>query len=157
MTDIENLAKLFAALGAADPESWARSEIEEGLPQLARYRLLRAVAHDVAGWERAALRWTEAYQHGGPASDAMARALAAGVSVDDLGTIAREVARETAFGLLYRLSDPADDTAPAGVEDELPSWELVEVSATGEATGRVLAGLYEDMAELDGTQEGEGR
>lgn len=153
MTDIEKLAGLFAALGATDRESWARSEADEGLPQLARYRLLRAVSHDVAGWERTASRWVETYRHGGPASDSMSRALAAGVTVEDLGTIARE----TVFCLLYRLSDPTDDTAPVGVEDELPSWELVEVSAAGEATGRVLDGLYEDMAELDGTQEGEGR
>ncbi|MEV6106668.1 hypothetical protein AB0M28_18400 [Streptomyces sp. NPDC051940] len=157
MTDIEKLTGLFAALGAANPESWAISEIDEDLPQLARYRLLRATSRDVAAWEGAASRWVEGYQRGGPASEPISRALAAGVTVEDLGVIAREVARETALGLLYRLSDPTDDAAPAGMEADLPGWQLVEISAAGEATGRVLDGLYEDLAELDGTREGEGR
>ena len=35
------LTALFHRLGAKDPEAWARSQIEEGVPQLARYLFLR--------------------------------------------------------------------------------------------------------------------
>jgi hypothetical protein len=34
------LADKFRKLGARDPDAWARSQIEEGIPQLARYVFL---------------------------------------------------------------------------------------------------------------------
>mgnify|MGYP001074943207 CR=1 FL=1 len=37
----EELLAIFRKLGADDPESWARSESEEGIPQLARFVFLR--------------------------------------------------------------------------------------------------------------------
>ena len=40
---LQKLTKVFDRLGAADPESWARSEIEEGIPQLGRFVFLRAL------------------------------------------------------------------------------------------------------------------
>ncbi|MCM0674467.1 hypothetical protein NCC78_07165 [Micromonospora phytophila] len=38
-----SLAERFKELGALDPESWARSEISENIPQLARFMVLRAL------------------------------------------------------------------------------------------------------------------
>src|SRR5688500_15480467 len=35
------LADLFQRLGARDPDAWARSQLEEGIPQLARFLFLR--------------------------------------------------------------------------------------------------------------------
>ncbi len=40
MNEME-LTELFARLGARDPEKWARSQIKEGIPQLARFLFLR--------------------------------------------------------------------------------------------------------------------
>ncbi|CAM5388057.1 hypothetical protein SALBM217S_09857 [Streptomyces griseoloalbus] len=34
------------------------------------------------------------------------------------------MARETAFGVLYTLADPADGSLPAEIEEQLPSWRL---------------------------------
>src|SRR5258706_541741 len=39
--EIHQLTEHFRALGAFDPESWARSQIEEGIPQYARLVFLR--------------------------------------------------------------------------------------------------------------------
>jgi len=41
------LTALFARLGASDPELWARSQVEEGIPQLMRYLFLKAAWKDV--------------------------------------------------------------------------------------------------------------
>jgi hypothetical protein len=37
----KDLAATFRKLGARDPEGWADSQVEEGIPQLARYLFLR--------------------------------------------------------------------------------------------------------------------
>ena len=34
---LDELTRIFQKLGAPDPEGWARSQIQEGIPQLARY------------------------------------------------------------------------------------------------------------------------
>jgi hypothetical protein len=39
----------FRSLGVVDPEGWASSQHEEGINQLARATLLRALAEEVAG------------------------------------------------------------------------------------------------------------
>jgi hypothetical protein len=45
------LRSQFETLGADDPESWARSQVEEGLPHLARYALLRSLWTEcIDGW-----------------------------------------------------------------------------------------------------------
>jgi hypothetical protein len=37
----KTLTALFEKLGAADPDGWARSQLEEDIPQLARFLFLR--------------------------------------------------------------------------------------------------------------------
>jgi hypothetical protein len=39
----DELTALFKKVGARKPEGWARSQIEEGIPQLARFLFLRQV------------------------------------------------------------------------------------------------------------------
>ena len=46
----EALAETFRRLGAGDPEAWALSEVEDGIPQLARFIFLRRL------WRGAELR-----------------------------------------------------------------------------------------------------
>src|SRR6478736_3386328 len=47
--DQKKLSALFRTLGARDPGAWAQSQIEEGVPQLARFLFLR---QSVAGRRR---------------------------------------------------------------------------------------------------------
>ncbi|TDC35137.1 hypothetical protein E1211_16330 [Micromonospora sp. 15K316] len=123
----------FNQLGCSDPEGWVRSEIEEGIPQLARYRFLRTL------WLQIIDNW-----HDGPANiPAARRALEAGASQGDLTQLARAVAYETVFAMLYHLD--ADEEAT----DQLPSWALAEITPTGEATRRHLDALHEDLLTLD--------
>ncbi|CAM5635359.1 hypothetical protein SMICM304S_04106 [Streptomyces microflavus] len=88
MTELDRLTALFEALGAdGDAPDWAESEAEEGLPQLARYRLLRTVWQDVNAWAAQAPRWVAAYRTDGVAAGAVDRALAAGLTPEDLGEL----------------------------------------------------------------------
>ncbi|MEU3056148.1 hypothetical protein [Streptomyces griseus] len=150
MTELDRLTALFDALGAgSDARDWAESETEEGLPQLARYRFLRTVWQDVDAWATEAPRWVAAYRTDGAAAGAVDRALAAGLTPEELGALGREIARETAFGVLNALADPADGSLPAEVEEQLPGWRLAELDPTGTPTGRHLDALHEDFAELE--------
>lgn len=137
MTDAEKITRLFAALGAEDPQGWAESEVGENLPQLARYRLLRALSQDIHAWDTASIG---SLRHDMGTEGARLFDQAA-----DLAHIARVVARETAFSVLYRLADPDSDDLPADIRQEMPGWVLMETTPAGELTHRVVDALYEDL------------
>jgi hypothetical protein len=52
------LAALFRKLGAPDPETWARSQLQEKIPQLARFLFLRQAWRHIIGEEDAT--WIDA-------------------------------------------------------------------------------------------------
>ncbi|MFE5891258.1 hypothetical protein ACFQ6E_20235 [Streptomyces sp. NPDC056462] len=137
MSDDEKISRLFAALGADDPHSWAESEIEENLPQLARYRFLRALSQDIQAWDTSSVNCLR------DVSDAEG-AIESDPTMD-LGRLARLVARETAFSVLCRLADPDSDGLPADIRQQLPGWVLTETTPAGEPTHRSLDCLYEDL------------
>ncbi|WP_406450803.1 hypothetical protein OG782_14025 [Streptomyces sp. NBC_00876] len=149
MTDIDELTGLFEALGADDASGWAESEAEEGIPQLARFRFLRMVWQDIDAWSSAAPHWVEAYRKEGLAGGAVERAVRLGLTPAELGEIAREIARETAFALLQGMDDPDRGDVPPGTGGHLPGWRLAELSPRGEPTGRTLGALHEDLNETE--------
>ncbi|MGP4111973.1 hypothetical protein ACTWP5_13780 [Streptomyces sp. 4N509B] len=151
-----HLVRVFTALGAADPEGWADSEMDEDIAQLARFLLLRGVRQAVARWEQPG---AVQQLHADPQSpDALlAQFEDAGIEPRTLALFARRVAHATAFDLAYRLADsdfvdhdPADPDGYPLMElrDVLPGWCLVESTPTGEHTGRHLDGLHEDVGGL---------
>ncbi|MGW3134792.1 hypothetical protein [Streptomyces sp. NPDC001139] len=145
MTDAEKIRRLLVALGAEDPQGWAVSEVEEDLPQLARYRLLRALSQDIEAWDTASIDSLRAGMKAERAhrTDPVAEA----------AWIARAVARKTVFGVLYRLADPDSDDLPTDLRQQLPGWVLMETTPTGEPTHRVLDALYEDLDTMDSPAE----
>lgn len=155
MTDIDELPELprliglFEALGAEDAVGWAESEAEENIPQLARFRFLRMVWQDIDAWSAAAPDWVEAHRQAGLAGGAVDRALRLGLTPAELGELAREIAKQTAFGLLQGLAGPADGDLPPATEALLPGWRLAELSPGGRPTGRVLGALHEDLDEAE--------
>jgi hypothetical protein len=128
----EALRGRFEALGAA-AAAWARSETEKGLPQLARYTLLRAL------WPAAIDSWAQ------PGAvdqlPAARRLLDTGTDRDEVARLAQTVAYEAVFAVLAALDDGADVLGPG--------WTLVEGDTDGTPTGRVLAGLHEDLLAVD--------
>jgi hypothetical protein len=153
----------FAALGAEDPEGFTRVEMDEGVPHLARFRLLRGLwSEHIDAHRDSAATWIANTRRelqrnpGRPFSDAGKVLLRLvdelGVSPEEIGTLARWVAFETIFGVLYRLDEPdlAEDDVPDMLQEQLPSWLLVEVTGRDLVpTGRTLVGLHEDLLGLD--------
>jgi hypothetical protein len=134
---VDELTRRMEELGAPDPAGRAASEAREDIPQQARYLFLRAI------WPQNIEPYgTEQIIRRFPAG---ARLLEAGASLDDLSTLLRAIAYEVAFGLVDRIDDGHDHDAP----DDSPGWRLVETVGQDAITGRVVAGLHEDLLTLD--------
>ncbi|TAL80475.1 MAG: hypothetical protein EPN75_07105 [Beijerinckiaceae bacterium] len=151
--DEEALTDLFARLGARDPEQWARSEILEGIPQLARFLFLRQawkliVSEDDRTWIRDHVS-TDRNAPGGAISSALARLLAQGASESDLTTVVRVMQWQLLTGLCYLLDDPGN------LEQEVSSiaWRLFEVDGNEQPIA-VLGGLHESVLDTDPTRRG---
>jgi hypothetical protein len=133
----------LAALGAEDAESWARSEISEGIPQQARFLILRRL------WRDAVDTWA--------APDALdrlpaaKRLLDAGVDRSELVHMARAVALQAVLDVVVAIDEGYDPEAP----DDCPGWELVETDPDGNPRGREVGGLHESFLSVDPSgQEG---
>lgn len=150
---VPELTSLFQKLGAPNPESWARSQIEEGIPQLQRYLFLRQawrniIADDSSGWIDAELN-SAAQDPEGPYAGvgaSLRRALEAGASRDDLTQIARGMQAQLLFGICYLLDDPNIPEPELGQV----SWGLFQTDEEGTAVERI-SGLHESVLETDPT------
>ncbi|MEU9912368.1 hypothetical protein [Streptomyces sp. NPDC051001] len=133
----QSLRGRFEALGADDAEGWAKSEITEDLPHLARFVLLRSLWRSpIDGWaDPGALDQLPAAQ----------RLLAAGADKEDLVRLARAVAYEAVFSTLDEL-DSGGDVNVSGID---AGWMVMESGEDGAPTGRVLSGLHEDLLTVD--------
>ncbi len=157
MNNLQRLIGLFRAAGARDPESWAKSELNENIPQLARFLFLRGAWRSVV--PEGDNDWIEAYRK--PAKDpngplaGISRALncllAHGIDPSDLTEVVRVMQYEVLFSLCYLLDDP--HPAIEGLENALPElssigWGLFEVDEKGHV-GRPISGLHESVLETD--------
>jgi hypothetical protein len=148
---LADLTELLTRLGAPDPSAWARSELEEDIPQVARFLFLRqAWQHVVVDGDKI---WIDAWRDLAAQSPsapcagigpALERLIAAGADRDDLTTVVRVMQYSTLFGLCYLLDDPGE------VEPEVAElgWALVEVDEEG-TVGRHIGALYESLLETD--------
>ncbi len=143
-----DLADLFRKLGARNPEVWARSQVKEGLPQLARFVFLRqawklVVAERDRSWlsERAN---DDQRGPGGAIGPALKRLLALGASEDDLTAVARVMQWRVLSGLCYLLDDPGD------LESEVKdiAWRLFQVDENDQPIA-AISGLNESVLETE--------
>jgi len=146
----DELTSLFERLGARDPRGWARSQIEEGFPQLARYLFLRqawenVVAEDDATWIEEQLE-TPPDGPGGAINGALRRVLEKDVSKTDLTAIVRVMQWQFLFKLCYLLDGPSI------VEPEAQDvrWQLFQVDDEGRPTA-AINGLHESVLETEPT------
>lgn len=143
-----DLADLFRKLGARNPEVWARSQVKEGLPQLARFVFLRqawklVVAERDRSWlsERAN---DDQRGPGGAIGPALKRLQALGASEDDLTTVVRVMQWRVLSGLCYLLDDPGD------LESEVKdiAWRLFQVDENDQPIA-AISGLNESVLETE--------
>jgi hypothetical protein len=151
--EIKRLTELMRKLGARDPESWARSEVEEGIPQLARFLFLRQAWRSVVS--EVDLSWIDrqiSYAEAKPnepyagAGRALSSLRARGATDEELTDLVRSMQAEVLFHLCYLLEDPGE------VEPDVEhvAWALVEVDEEGNARG-AISGLHESVLETDPT------
>jgi hypothetical protein len=152
----EALADRFRELDADDPEAWALPEVEDDVPQLARFIFLRRLWLNGVLWYREPAGWFAPDPDPPPlaerenpfqaAHEAMGRILAAGADPHDLRRVARAIFVDTLFDVVHAIDEGADPSAGPG----MPGWLLAEVDGdTEESTGRVLDQLSNDVLLLD--------
>jgi hypothetical protein len=151
--DHQALTELFRKLGARAPEDWARSQIDEKLPQLARYLFLRQAWGLVVGEENTA--WIDHAIASAAASPdepyagvghALRRLRAAGATDADMTDLVRGMQAELLFQFCYLLEDPG----PLEPEVSDVAWALVQVDGAQKVVGRIN-GLHESVLETDPT------
>jgi hypothetical protein len=147
------LTQLFAELGAPAPEEWARTQLGQGIPQLARFLFLRAAWTNVlADGDTAWIDPTIAAAGARPDAPfagvgaALARLRAAGARDEDVSEVARGMQAATLFALCRLL----EGAPPAEPEVADVRWALVQVSPEGEVLGAIPA-LHASVLETDPT------
>jgi hypothetical protein len=155
--NLEELTALFRKLGAEDPEGWARSQIRENIPQLARFLFLRqawklVIDENGRDWisDR---RQIDTHDPGGDISPAIERILAAGADESDLTRVVRIMQWEILFGLCYLLDDPVylrDDRGVIEKEAGDILWSLFQVDDNGYPVTEI-GGLHESVLETEPT------
>jgi hypothetical protein len=153
MTNLKELTALFKKLGAPEPESWASSQLTEGINQLGRYLFLRqawkqVIDEDDHSWIQAQI--DRSLEHPGrPCSGigpALQRLLDHGANPQDLTDVVRVMQYELLFGLCYLLGDPGLEEPE--VQDI--SWGLIQFDKNGDAVAEI-SGLYESLLGMDPT------
>ncbi|HYQ43032.1 MAG TPA: hypothetical protein VER11_13720 [Polyangiaceae bacterium] len=153
MTGLKKLAAIFAKLGARDPAGWARSQLEEGIPQLARFVFLRQawraiVSEEDSSWIEEAVSRSNTHPKEPYAGVGHAlRALRArGATDEELTDLVRGMQARLLFDFCYLLEDPGD------VEPEVAdiAWALVQIDDAGTVIGNI-GGLHESVLETDPT------
>ena len=152
-TDLASLTELFRKLGASHPEAWAKSQLEEGLPQLSRFLFLREawkriLAEDDPTWVESYVR--ESQRRPNEPYSGIGRALetlrAKGATHSELTDLVRGMQAELLFGLCYQL-DGHDAPEPEVSEIR---WQLFQTDGRGTPTRRIGA-LHESVLETDPT------
>lgn len=136
--NVQKLAEHFRALGALDPESWARSQIQEGIPQYARFVFLRGawrgvVADGDTAWIESRIAQAERRPEapGAGIGPALERMLASGVSRDDITEVVRVMQWSVLSHIAYLLADSSVVDYPSDATPRV-HWRLFEVDEDGQ-------------------------
>jgi hypothetical protein len=152
--ELRQLTEHFRALGVDNPESWAKSQLQEGIPQYARLVFLRQawksiVAEGETAWidKLIALSKDRPQAPGAGIGPALTRILAAGACREDIGEVVRVMQWQLLFSLTYLLSDPGTVDYPS---KKLPhaNWALFEVDENGNPL-HPISGLHESVLGTD--------
>ena len=150
----DELARLFADLGADDPRSYARSQKREGINHLHGFLFLREawkliVADGDTEWIERQIASLERDDRGPYAGigRSLARLKAAGADPQDIGEVVRGMQAEFLFGLLYMIDDP--DFGDERIDHI--GFGLFEADTDREEPGARIGSLYEEVLATDPT------
>ena len=156
----DRMIALLEQFGAKDPVGWVRSEMQEDIPQVARFLFLHEIRSQLV----------DNYTYGGltepvpthlrPAEieakgeEAYKRLIEAGANPHDIEDVGRGEACRTVWNFLCLL-DGVLESEYEDIEDA-PRWMLSEVTGPigeGELTGRCLDGVHENFSSLYPTDD----
>ena len=153
---IQRWTEHFRALGAFDPQGWARSQVEEGIPQYARFVFLQAAWQSVVSdgdtsWIDTRIQEAERRPRDPAAGvgPALKRLLAAGASREDIGEVVRVMQWSILAGLANQLDDPGIVEYPSQGMPQV-NWTLFEVDEEGQPL-HPIGGLHESVLDTDPT------
>lgn len=153
--NLKDLTALFNKLGADDPDSWAKSQINEGIPQLLRFIFLKhawdfVVSEEDFSWIQNEINNSRRYP-GNPYSGigiALEKCLEKGAKKSHLTEIARGLQAEMIFNIA-RIIDTPEIPLDSSLDDV--EWGLFQVDKEGKPIGRKIHGLYESVLTFDPT------
>ncbi|WP_157050627.1 hypothetical protein [Herbaspirillum rhizosphaerae] len=148
----EELVALFSEVGAGSPESWAKSQIEEGVPQFLRFLFLKNAWDNIPmegdnRWIDRAISQTRKMPSA-PYSGLggiMSACREKGVTDNDLTHMARCLQVQILFTISHLLEGPT--SYPDSIENI--SWRFFETDEDGRPFGKRISGLHESVLELD--------
>jgi hypothetical protein len=149
--ELRSLAEIFRQAGATDPESWANSQLAEGIPQLAIFSFAKSLWNGVMPedddkWIDQEIEWAKSRPHdpcaqSGPALEEM---LAKGVSRKAIV----DLVRVFQYSALYHACSILDGSR---VEDvPITDWTLHQVDEEGKDVA-IIQGLHEVLLGMDPT------
>lgn len=142
------LTERFRQLGAKDPESWARSEISENIPQLARFMVLNTIKKEALDYWQRSGTLTGVAKYDRDFEQLLKRLRQAGLQEPEIAYLAQKIAALTAWHVVHVLDEGEDIEA----EGKQPGWVLMEIGSDGEPTGRTIGGLHESADQFDPTR-----
>jgi hypothetical protein len=151
--NLKELTEIFHSLGADEPEQWAESEIEEGIPQLTRFLFLKGcwdciLPDEETSWIQNIIDNTpeDSDEPFSGSAHALRRLRAQGANEKDLTELVRGMQAE----LLQEITQVIDD--PESVSgNEYRSWGLLEIDTEKQTYTRPVDGLHESVLETDPT------
>lgn len=148
-TKLKQLTDVFRRAGAKDPESWASSEVDEGINQLARFSFLKAIS---AQWLREdAFDWVDdavkqiSHQPDDPGAQlpaALQEMLDKGVSKEAIVDLVRVIQFDTLFHVCSVIDGSIDTDTPVS------DWALYETDEDDNPID-TIGGLHESLLEFD--------
>ena len=149
--DAGELIEAFRLLGAREPERWAASQLDEGIPQLHRYAFLAALWRTV---EPARARaWVKAIAKGEndmpdeAAAAAIKRMKKLGASDADIAAVVCAARAEHVYVVAEMLDDPDSALETIGYDGGDISWGLFAVDAKGRP-GAAIESLHESVGDV---------
>ncbi|HEY8065110.1 MAG TPA: hypothetical protein VIF40_10345 [Methylosinus sp.] len=144
----QELSALFQSLGARNPKAWAKSQIEENIPQLARFLFLRqawkfVVTEGDAGWI-SDIKNIDPNAPGGSAITSINKLIKGSGDEDSLTTVVRVMQWRLLHSLCQLLDDPGDIENEAGDI----AWRLFEVDENDRPIS-IMGGLAESVLETE--------
>ncbi|MCT6516344.1 MULTISPECIES: hypothetical protein [Enterobacterales] len=136
----KDLCEQLKAAGATDPKSWVKSELQENIPQVARFLVLKGLTdiyHDVdeniGEMDIYSDEVTDVYQK-----------LASQFDNQELKRLLHFYGKS----VIGKVIDMLDQGYLYDVNAKV-GWSLMELNEQGETTDRLIQGLHEDFLEFD--------